>query len=165
MKNNNFKLLNDWLLSIRLREKVSLKLEDIHIDKIIGKQDNKTMFFKSLELFYDFIHLDFGYDLHANYIPSLIFSLGCSKRISFNAKERIWDEFDDTPPAIYLIPKAYFLIPEEVEEYKKPLYLDSFERFQDSCITYYRCFRKIEYIQNDWEYVRAVYIDNFGKKN
>ena len=162
--NKNFKLLNDWLLSLKLKEKKELKLEDIHIDELIGKKDNKTMFFRSLELFYDFIHLNFSYDFHINYVPSLVFSLEFSKKIALNIKNDIWDEFDYTPPSIYLAPKAYYLLPIEFEEYKKPLDLDVFKKFQRDCIVYYRCYRDIEYIQKNWrEYGRSVHIDNFGK--
>ena len=171
--NNNFKILNTWLSSLKLKHQKELKLEDIHIDQLLQnslfnteKKDKKMLFFKSLEVFHDLIHLNFGYNLHKDYIPSLVFSLECTNAISLGlTHSNVWEEFDDTPPDIHLVPKKYFLISGDYERYRKPLDLDFFKQFQDDCVVYYSCFRKAEDIRNNWEYARSIHIDNFGKNN
>lgn len=168
---SNFKLINDWLVSLDLKKNKEPKQEDIHVDSLIHKpvgrmkqKEKKPLFFRSLELFYDLIHLDFGYNLHEKYVLSLYFRLEFSKKISLRLKHgNIWEELEDSPPNIYLIPKKYFLLAEEIEEYKKPLDLPVFKKFQTDCVVYYRCFRDMRDIQNNWEYARAIDIECRGK--
>lgn len=172
--NSNFKILRSWLSSLNLKEQREPKLEDIHIDELVygttfrmKKEEKEALFFKSLDLFYDLIHLDFGYDIHQHYVPSLVFRLGWSKKILLNVKQsNIWEEFDETPPNFYLAPKKYFFPSvAEGEKYKKPLFLDVFKKFQEDCAINYYCFRGLEEMRKDWEYARNICIDNFGKNN
>ena len=161
---NNFKLLNNWLSSLELNNENEIALKDVHIDELIGEQDNETMFFKSLELFYNLIHLDFDYDFRAHYIPSLYFRLGFISKISFEISENVWEELGNSPPNIYLIPKINLLTGVDIEEYKKPLDFKIFKDFKEDCKVYYSCSRSMKGIKNNCDYFRAVTIDNFGKK-
>lgn len=161
--NKDIQLLDGWIQSLHLQEEDSPTLKDIHVDELIGKKNSKTMFLRSIELFYNLIHFNFSYDFSANYIPSLVFRLEYSDQISLTVKEDILEEVNIAPPNIYLCPKINFLMIKESEEYKKPLNLDVFKCLQDDCTIYYRCFRTIEDIQNDWEYARFIYIHKWDK--
>jgi hypothetical protein len=65
-----------------------------------------------------------------------------------------WDDFE--PPSLYMLSSESLIPPETWEEYKCPLPFNLFE--EDSpTYSYYREFRTLEDIKNDWEFFRCVY--------
>lgn len=105
-------MLNRWLNSLKLDYKKELETGPIHIhiDDLIGEHSKEIMFFKSLELFYDLLHLDFKINIHKNYVPSLIINLISSRRITYTLRDRPWEAMDiEEQPGIYLIPKPFFI--------------------------------------------------------
>ena len=156
--NDNFTILNRWIRFLNLESNGKLETESIHIDELIGEHSKEIIFFKSLELFYDLIHLDFKIDIYKSYVPSLVISLIPSRKIICTMKSNPWEDLDTgDQPSIYLIPKSFFLLQRQLEEYQRPLSLEAFKQLQNDCVISYRCFRNLEEIRDKEPYRRGIY--------
>lgn len=64
----------------------------------------------------------------------------------------------ETPP-IYLLRPHQFIGPEFLEEYRLPLELPFASFREQSHRAYLRQFRRIEYLEKDWEYDNGIYLE------
>ena len=175
MGKSNVKIINRWLESLSLERKKDPIVEGWHIDEIMNDEEyqkecngnNKKIFFKALELFYDLTHLDERYNLYAKYTMSLVFYLCDTDHVSLGirASDDIWNEFDYIPPEIFLVSEKPSLFIPQHEEYRKPLELEIFKEFKNDCNIYYRCMRHKEDVQRHrLEYQRDIWLNNYGRR-
>lgn len=63
----------------------------------------------------------------------------------------------EEPPSLIILHSHAGTLHEEVEEYRRPVHASAMGVPVDNVVAYYRCFRDLEAIENDWEFSRALY--------
>jgi hypothetical protein len=89
------------------------------------------------------------------------FPLSASPSLSTEVADwsEVLDNSADEPPSLYILPLSAQGEPEAVEEYRCPVSIPWDCPAEYKLVAYYRCFRNLLGIANQWEYERACYLE------
>lgn len=98
---------------------------------------------------------------YRNLIAGLAWPLGDNaKRIVTTIPTHLplWGKKDE-PPTLYVIHRSEIARFWFVEQYERGLSASMYGFSDESVVAYYRCFRTKPFIENDWEFSRALYFE------
>jgi hypothetical protein len=77
--------------------------------------------------------------------------------------DELQSELSDEPPSLYILSRELPKKFDPVQEFKTPLNFSLFSGYEDQIDIQYREFRFHHAIQNNWEFLRVVYLEYFPK--
>lgn len=114
----------------------------------------------SINVFFELVSEIIKKGCIAEFMPVLVLPLDCSDYLSFwDDTKPLYSQLSDEPPSIYLLDRDKAKFPAKSEEYRVPVELGLAKVEGMELNTYYRCFRDVMSIENDWEFNRAIYIE------
>jgi hypothetical protein len=100
-------------------------------------------------------------DVPLNAVTGIVWHVGDTTELIVNPPVSLpnWSKHDE-PPSLYVVPRNLLSKYESVEEYRLSLDASSYGFLWPSVVSYYRCFRPIEFREKAWEYSRSLYFEN-----
>jgi hypothetical protein len=150
------KWVRDNINEVRLKNPVS-----IHINELIDETIKPTKIIeKSIEAF-EIVVSSLNEDELVKIKPILTCPLNPVEEFSVEMKdwENCLKDISDEPPSIYLQDRNSEKLLEAVEEYRIPISSPIIKTINYRPYSFYRIFRNMDAIKNDWEYERCIYTE------
>jgi hypothetical protein len=157
-------IISQWVLS-NLDQVSVQKPSSVHIDTLLGSElPAEELLPLSLQLFTDLIDIikQMGITFQPGIVIPLIDGsqeLEASVPLSFDELEKQLHELER--PSLYLIDRETWKYVQVFEEYKYPICFDLLKLETDDIYVYYREFRSMMAIENNWEFTRCIYADYY----
>lgn len=154
--------VESWL-SAAIRSVTPRNPESIHIDDLLGLSAPRNAVALGVRCYSKLIRLLDGHELD-RLLPVLTIPLRASERLDPVAVpwSRAEEEASSEPPSIYVVCREVAGMLQEAEEYRCPI--EPSHRLPELGVkysSYYRCFRWIEGLANDWEFERVIYLETY----